>query len=195
MAVAGVRRGAGAPLLAYLARDGRDNSLSLDEQLNALTSDIDTGGRRAVIALPHTAYQLLQIEAPDVDPAELRAAVRWRIKDLIDYHVEDAVVDVIDVPQLEGRSGNHAMYALSAMPASRVLLAPSMATGPIRPPRGVSNGRWPTRWRTPPATPTPMPPATAGTSTGPASPSTATASPCNVPPTSSVIPPIGRYTG
>lgn len=82
--------------------------------MRALTDSVETSGRRGVMALPHTAYQLLQIEAPDVDPAELRAAVRWRIKDLIDYHVEDAVVDVIDVPQGEGRSGSHTMYALSA---------------------------------------------------------------------------------
>jgi len=74
----------------------------------------NTHARRAVLVLPHTDYQLLQIEAPDVDPAELRAAVRWRIKDLIDYHVEDAVVDVIDVPQPEGRSGPRHMYAVSA---------------------------------------------------------------------------------
>ncbi|MBA1147174.1 pilus assembly protein PilM [Ectothiorhodospiraceae bacterium WFHF3C12] len=112
--MAGVRRGGEMPCLEYLAQDGRDDTQQLGEQLRALTGSLDIGGRRAVMALPHTAYQLLQIEAPDVDPAELRAAVRWRIKDLIDYHVEDAVVDVIDVPQPEGRSGGHSMYALAA---------------------------------------------------------------------------------
>jgi MSHA biogenesis protein MshI len=43
-------------------------------------------------------YQLLQVEAPNVPLAELKTAIRWRIKDLLDYHVNDATVDVLAVP-------------------------------------------------------------------------------------------------
>ncbi|MEW6647555.1 MAG: pilus assembly protein PilM [Pseudomonadota bacterium] len=47
---------------------------------------------------------LLLVEAPEVDPSELKAAVRWRIKDLIDFHVDDAVLDVFDVEGQRGRT-------------------------------------------------------------------------------------------
>jgi len=49
-------------------------------------------------------YKILSIEAPDVPPVELRAAIRWQIKDLIDFHIDDAVIDVFDAPA-SGASG------------------------------------------------------------------------------------------
>lgn len=39
------------------------------------------------------------VEAPAVQAAELRAAVRWRVKDMIDFRLDDASIDVLDVPQ------------------------------------------------------------------------------------------------
>ena len=60
-------------------------------------------------------YQLLLVEAPTVPKDELKAAIRWRIKDMIDYHVDDATVDVLEIPQQEAASGrNRLMYAVSA---------------------------------------------------------------------------------
>ncbi len=48
--------------------------------------------------LPVGDYQLLVVDAPEVPAAELRAAIRWHIKEMIDFHVDDAVLDVFDVP-------------------------------------------------------------------------------------------------
>jgi MSHA biogenesis protein MshI len=60
-------------------------------------------------------YQLLLVEAPTVPKEELKAAIRWRIKDMIDYHVDDATVDVLDIPQQDAGPGrNRLMYAVSA---------------------------------------------------------------------------------
>jgi len=68
----------------------------------------------AVSVLPSSAYHMLLVEAPEVPDDELRAAVRWRIKDLIDFHVDDAVIDVFQMPH-QGRGGhNHMMYAIAA---------------------------------------------------------------------------------
>lgn len=70
------------------------------------------------VALRAEDYQLALVEAPDVPPAELRAAMRWRLKDAIDFRVEDAVIDVIDVPQ-QGRGGQGRMlYAIAAKRAA-----------------------------------------------------------------------------
>jgi MSHA biogenesis protein MshI len=50
-----------------------------------------------------------------VQPEELRSAVRWRIKDLIDFHIDDAVIDVFEVPgQHSTGAGGRLMYAVAA---------------------------------------------------------------------------------
>jgi MSHA biogenesis protein MshI len=60
-------------------------------------------------------YQLLLVDAPSVPREELKSALRWKIKDMIDYHVDDATVDVLDIPPPEGPAGrNHMMFAVSA---------------------------------------------------------------------------------
>ncbi len=63
-------------------------------------------------------YQVLQVEAPNVPQIELRTAIRWRVKDLLDYHVDDATIDVLDVPpDPAGDARTHYMYAISAQNA------------------------------------------------------------------------------
>ena len=61
-------------------------------------------------------YQLLLVEAPTVPKEELKAAIRWRIKDMIDYHVDDATLDALDIPVDEGATNSRArmMYAVCA---------------------------------------------------------------------------------
>ncbi|HVY65692.1 MAG TPA: hypothetical protein VHH11_12795 [Gammaproteobacteria bacterium] len=72
--------------------------------------------RRAptVSVLDPGGYRLLLVEAPDVPADELRAAVRWRIKDLIDFHVDDAVIDVFEMPPHARGGRNRMMYAVTA---------------------------------------------------------------------------------
>jgi MSHA biogenesis protein MshI len=60
-------------------------------------------------------YQMLVVEAPTVPQAELKSAIRWRIKDMLDYHVDDATVDVLDIPPEAGQGArSHSMYAVAA---------------------------------------------------------------------------------
>jgi MSHA biogenesis protein MshI len=50
-----------------------------------------------VVLQPHQ-YQILQTEKPDVGDDELAAALKWRIKDLIDYDVDDTVIEILARP-------------------------------------------------------------------------------------------------
>ena len=60
-------------------------------------------------------YQLLLVEAPNVQPGELKTAIRWRVKDMLDYHPEDATIDVLDIPpDPAGGVRTHSMYAVAA---------------------------------------------------------------------------------
>ena len=53
---------------------------------------------RCSFILDFSDYQLLQVEKPNVPLSELKQATSWKIKDLIDYPVEQATIDVIDIP-------------------------------------------------------------------------------------------------
>jgi MSHA biogenesis protein MshI len=60
-------------------------------------------------------YELLHVESPEVLPAEFKAAVRWRLKGVIDFPVEDAVIDVFNIPDQPNRSGTKKMmYVVAA---------------------------------------------------------------------------------
>jgi MSHA biogenesis protein MshI len=76
------------------------------------THDLD--GAPCVALLEPGAHSLLLIEAPDVPAEELRAAVRWRIKDMIDFHVDDAVIDVFEIPGQDAPGRARLMYAVAA---------------------------------------------------------------------------------
>jgi MSHA biogenesis protein MshI len=80
--------------------------------LHKIAQDMRLGQYQCTALLKPGDYQLLQVEAPNVPKDELKSAIRWRIKDMIDYHVDDATVDVLDVPPQDGR--NHLMYAVAA---------------------------------------------------------------------------------
>ncbi|MCK5001561.1 MAG: hypothetical protein KAS57_00945 [Gammaproteobacteria bacterium] len=56
-----------------------------------------------VVVLEDTQYKIFQLPLPSVDASELMSALRWSIKDLVDYPVEDAVIDVFRVPVQEHR--------------------------------------------------------------------------------------------
>ncbi len=62
-------------------------------------------------------YQLMMVEAPEVPQTELRAAIRWRIRDLIDFHIDDAVLDVFDAPPSGARGTQDHLYVVVARAA------------------------------------------------------------------------------
>jgi len=60
-------------------------------------------------------YRLITVEAPNVPVDELKIAIRWRLKDMLDFHVDDATIDVLSIPSdtnapVRGQS----MYAVAA---------------------------------------------------------------------------------
>ena len=70
---------------------------------------------RRTFSLNSDEYQTLVVEAPNVQATELKTAVRWQIKDMLDYNVDDAVIDVLDIPPDKSAPGrNHFMYVVAA---------------------------------------------------------------------------------
>ncbi|NNF15770.1 MAG: hypothetical protein HKN70_03430 [Gammaproteobacteria bacterium] len=65
-----------------------------------------------------SVYQLVLVECPQVPKDEIAAAVRWRIKDLVGFSADDAVIDTIEIPALANQSGGPMLYAVAAEPGS-----------------------------------------------------------------------------
>lgn len=78
-------------------------------------------GRSANAVLAPGEYQLLQIEAPPVTAAEMRQAAVWRLRDLLDYPVDQAVVDTFDPPEStqRGQANINVVVAHRAVIAER----------------------------------------------------------------------------
>jgi MSHA biogenesis protein MshI len=60
------------------------------------------------------AYQLVQVEAPEVQPDELRGAVRWKLKDIINFPPSEAIIDVFDIPEQARYVESRMIYAVAA---------------------------------------------------------------------------------
>lgn len=71
-------------------------------------------GVSAVAVLSPEDYSLFQVEVPEVEHEELKSAIRWRIKDLLDFHIDDAVLDIFDLPVSQRRTGPRMMYVVVA---------------------------------------------------------------------------------
>jgi MSHA biogenesis protein MshI len=60
-------------------------------------------------------YQIVVVERPNVPREELKTAIRWRIKDLLDQHVDDVTLDVLEITIPDDtNSRNPMMYAIAA---------------------------------------------------------------------------------
>ncbi len=71
---------------------------------------------RCSTVLPARHYQLQLLDAPPgVPDAEMKSAVRWRLKDFLDYPLEQATVDVVAIPSDITPAGRgRPVYAVSA---------------------------------------------------------------------------------
>lgn len=90
-------------------------SEELPEILGALVATHGLKGTPCTTVMEPGSYSLHLVDAPNVEPGEMRAAMRWRVKELIDFPVEQAVIDVFDVPgrNLRGQGGRMIYVAVA----------------------------------------------------------------------------------
>lgn len=68
---------------------------------------------QANVLLNSVDYRIVVLDAPAVPHAERSAAVRWRLKDLIDYSIEHACVDCVEVPGATPGTPGRQVFAVS----------------------------------------------------------------------------------
>lgn len=95
----GAERINGGPPEAALARLAK----SWGEYEYACTTAVNSG-----------SYEFLPVDAPNVPAAELKSAISFIVKDMIDYSESDATIDVLAVPHDKNSSQrSRAMYAVA----------------------------------------------------------------------------------
>ncbi|MCG6965480.1 MAG: hypothetical protein LJE59_03115, partial [Chromatiaceae bacterium] len=91
--------------------------------LKQALKELGARGLPVVATLQHSAYSLVQLEAPELADDELREAMRWRVRDLIDFPVEAAVIDVFRLPVSRRPGTPDLLYAVVAKTAEVEALA------------------------------------------------------------------------
>jgi len=87
---------------------------SLREGLSQLVDENRLAGADTNLVLAPTDYSVYLVDMPQVEAAEVAAAVRWKIKDLLDMPVEDAVIDVFPLPDDAFQARKQMVYAVAA---------------------------------------------------------------------------------
>jgi MSHA biogenesis protein MshI len=95
VAAASVRLGAdGKPLVTGAAFFPGTGAGVLEKAVK----ELDGGNPGFTTVLAGGNYQLMSVEAPNVARDEMRTAVRWRLKDILDFPVDDATIDILEIP-------------------------------------------------------------------------------------------------
>lgn len=93
--------------------------------LEKLRRDAGLGGHHFTMLLAPGEYQILLVDAPNVPTEELKTAIRWKIKDSLNYHVDNAMVDVLRIPP--GKPGTERVQSLYAVAAANDIIQKHMA--------------------------------------------------------------------
>ncbi len=83
--------------------------------LEKVRKDAQLEDAKFTTLLSDSEYQIMMVDAPKVPVDELKTAVRWKIKDSLDYHIDDATVDVLQIPVNKyGSERAQSLYAIAA---------------------------------------------------------------------------------
>ncbi len=113
-----VRGRAGRPQVALMHEFERNGSEGDD--LLRVRKALGLAGLRCTTALDAGAYHVVQLPAPTVPAAEAREALRWAVKDSIDFAADEAILDAMPIPADAARVGRPAQLIAVAARRERV---------------------------------------------------------------------------
>ncbi len=90
--------------------------VQITDGVKILTEWVETNHLKnidTVFVLEPTKYNLYLLEEPEVEEKELNSALRWRVKDYLDYEIDSAVVDYIPLPGKRTGEGKKMGYAIA----------------------------------------------------------------------------------
>jgi len=108
-----VVRGGERPVVTLLESTARAGNSDTEALLRARKA-LKLQNYRCTTWVEPGAYQMIQVGKPNVPDAELRAALRWSVKDSLDFPVEQALIDVLPIPTDGMPPGRDAMALVIA---------------------------------------------------------------------------------
>jgi MSHA biogenesis protein MshI len=102
------------PRVASAQWCGLDDAAALPGSLRDAVRACGARGLPVYATLRHASYSLVQLEAPELPDDELRDAMQWRVGDLIDFPVEEAIIDVFRLPDSRRPGAPALVYAVVA---------------------------------------------------------------------------------
>lgn len=113
VAVALIERGTdGVRLQHFAVSTASDGEWS--QRTARVTAAMDMKRVPVTAVVCEEGYQLVLVESPQVPDDEVVAAVRWKIRDLVGFDTDDAVIDTIEIPEQAHQSGRAMIYAVAA---------------------------------------------------------------------------------
>ncbi len=104
----------GAPYLIAWERVALQSENDVGKALAKVVKTMEIEGKQCSYVLNRKDYNLHLVEAPEVEDSELRAAMRWKIKDLLDMKLDDAAIDVFRVPE-DAYRGRKMVYVVASL--------------------------------------------------------------------------------
>ncbi len=113
--VAHIQRSATALPVVTLAASYHDITPSDTAALTKFSKELHAHRYQCTTLLSAHEYTISSVETPNVPQDEIKTAVRWRLKDMLDYPVDEATLDVLDIPQEKNSPmKSQSMYAIAA---------------------------------------------------------------------------------
>src|SRR5688572_245059 len=110
--------------LAHVHREGDRPAVEFAERrawdpgdpktLERIAREFGAGRFQCIALLPRTDYQMLLVDVPAVPAEEIKPALRWRIKDMLEFPVDEATVDMLELPVPQDAPRARQMYAIAA---------------------------------------------------------------------------------
>lgn len=83
--------------------------------LEKAAREAGAGGYRLTSVLGSGDYQVVTVESPNVPADELRTAVRWRLKDMLDFSADNATIDILTIPVDKGAAARaQSLFVIAA---------------------------------------------------------------------------------
>lgn len=98
----------------------RQESLKDDNDVKSMTANLSMANLHCSLLLAQNEYQLFQIEKPNVPANELKQAISWKLKDMIDYPIEQATIDLIDIPS-DPHNANRQSYVYAVVAKNELI--------------------------------------------------------------------------
>jgi MSHA biogenesis protein MshI len=113
-AVVDLRPGAGQPRLLHLAIESRTRGALHWTAAQNLLKAMPHRETPVSALMPPGNYHLFQVDAPDVPAADMREAMRWKIRDLIDQPPETMAIDIFAMPPRPQLGTARQMFVVAA---------------------------------------------------------------------------------